>query len=440
MFYLAALIYTISVYGSMAMMSIAAGIVFLVFIVELTKEAYEKKFTLLSLLKKLLFNSKLFYPTFFLSLACIWSLVWAKLSNLNYYGVTPKITFLSDIAKLWHLWFSFVLSAVMLKLSKENFYKILKIWLFSSLFIAVFGLFQHYFPIVKPMVLPHIYEPEFKELKKKFYGFLFGSYHVTGLSGFHLSFISIFIFPTTTWFNLVFLRVKNFGFTKKNILIVFICILFFIVNILTFSKIAFVTTALVLALVGFLALNKKQKIILISLIFLFLLGFTQTSVFKLRVKSADTIYVRFAVWQANFDMIKKFPWFGVGWHHNSELSKAYYEANSSDNQIRPFVSHAHNNILDQWSSTGTLGLIFFLWWNFTLVFISLKLLKKFKNYNLGLTYLYKVFVISFLVAFLGFHIQGLTQTNFWDSKCMHQLSWVTAFILALNYKFSTDEV
>ncbi|MBU6376699.1 MAG: hypothetical protein KGQ59_11925, partial [Bdellovibrionales bacterium] len=36
---------------------------------------------------------------------------------------------------------------------------------------------------------------------------------------------------------------------------------------------------------------------------------------------------------------------------------------------------------------------------------------------------------AWLAAFIVFHLNGLTQVNFWEGKVQHQLFWVVAWVL-----------
>jgi len=119
------------------------------------------------------------------------------------------------------------------------------------------------------------------------------------------------------------------------------------------------------------------------------------------------------VWSANIEMIKQFPVFGVGWHHNSELSHAFYTSKG----IKGFESHGHNNFIDQWATTGLFGLLSYLWWCLAIVVMSFKIYRA--NHDL----LWRSLGLGFVGGWFCLHLNGLTQANFWDAKVLHQ-NWV----------------
>ncbi len=416
-------LYAILVYGSMAMMSIGAGIVGAVFLWALIL----KKITIKDAFRK----QKLYLPTLFLTAACVWSLMWASISGLELYGRHPDIHFIKDIAKLWHLWFPFLLFSMMQGLNEQKLTKLFRIWLGMGLVMAVVGIVQYYFPIYKPMILPHTtydtYDPGTGLL-----ALLKGRYHATGFAGFHLSFASIFAFPTGVWLAMTMLKMRRDGFTRNTKIMLLGCVLFLITNLLTYSK---TTWALIPAMIlGFILIGLKGKVRWISVAALAVLITiaVNTSEFRQRFEGRDSMFERVTLWEANLDMIKKFPLFGVGWHHNSDLSEAYYKEKKiigdSTNQQRPFISHAHNNFLDQLSSTGVVGFLMYLWWNAVVLVLSLRIYRAREVYS-GRNYIYRAFALGALGGWFCLHVGGMTQTNFWDAKVMHQMGFVVAMTL-----------
>ena len=418
-------LYAILVYGSMAMMSIGAGIVGCVFLWAL----FTHKITLKNALRK----QKLYLPTLFLSAACVWSLMWAMISGLELYGAQPDIHFLKDIAKLWHIWFPFLLFAMMESLDQEKLVKIFRIWLATGLLMAIFGIVQYYFPVYKPMILPHTtydtYDPG-----TGLVALLKGRYHATGFAGFHLSFATIFAFPTGVWLAMTMLKIRRDGFTRNTKIMVAGCFLFLITNILTYSR---TTWGLIpVMILGFILIGLKGKArwISVAVLSVLILIAVNTSEFRHRFEGRDSMFERVALWEANLDMIKKFPLFGVGWHHNSDFSEAYYKekniVSDSRNHDRPFISHAHNNFLDQLSSTGMVGFFAFLWWNAIVLVLSLRIYRAREVYS-GKNYIYRAFALGALGGWFCLHVGGMTQTNFWDAKVMHQMGFVVALTMRI---------
>ncbi|MFP5519901.1 MAG: O-antigen ligase family protein [Bdellovibrionia bacterium] len=131
---------------------------------------------------------------------------------------------------------------------------------------------------------------------------------------------------------------------------------------------------------------------------------------------------RLALWRANWEMVKDYPLFGTGWGQNKELLFAYYEKLGIVGI--DFKSHAHNQLLHFWASTGTVGLLIYLSF-FGLVLI--KLLKLFKTQSPWV----KTLAIALIAVNLEFLISGLTESNFERSRVRYilLLSWAATFYL-----------
>ncbi len=116
--------YTVCVYGPMAMMSIGAGVLagaWLLF--------WPKKAEMLEDLNRIR-RSPLFWPVIAVCVTCIWSLVWASVSGLEFYGSKPDIHWFKDTWKLWHIVFPLILFAVLRRLGASEFRKVGKVWCF----------------------------------------------------------------------------------------------------------------------------------------------------------------------------------------------------------------------------------------------------------------------------------------------------------------------
>ncbi len=418
--YYVLLIYTFSVYGPMAAMSIGAGVILAQFIYSYFSKHKLAHFKIAPVQYR--------NATFGLSIACIWSLVWAKTTALSFYGMVPRIDILRDSYKLWHIWFPFLLVSLLGAQSDKKQQKIIQVWLYCGLALAVFEMIQYHLPIYWPQRLPHLdYDTYVKPTGIK--ALFLGSYHATGLAGFHLSFASIFIFPTAVWFAWFAIKLRKEGWNQKTVFLALGCVLFFITNILTYSKTTWLVMPILVVSIAVVVLSQRLKVALVAAMIIFAVAGVQSSEFKLRFQGTDTIKERFEVWKANLEMVRQNPLFGVGWHQNSSLSEAYY----MHNKMHGFISHAHNNFLDQLASTGILGLGFYLFWNFLIIWFALDVYRKSK------TDLTRAFGLGCVFAWGSFHFFGLTQTNFWDAKVMHQMGWVIAmtFILHAGIKSST---
>jgi O-antigen ligase len=84
------------------------------------------------------------------------------------------------------------------------------------------------------------------------------------------------------------------------------------------------------------------------------------------------------------------------------------------------VGHAHNNFLEILGGTGLFGALAWLaWWAGVLVLAwRARKISEPTQFALGV-----------LAAFFVFHLNGLTQVNFWEAKVLHQLTFVIAWVL-----------
>ena len=135
-------------------------------------------------------------------------------------------------------------------------------------------------------------------------------------------------------------------------------------------------------------------------------------VISTRVRDSFSFTTRADLWRANFEFFVRRPFTGIGWHHNLQMSAAYFMVNGY--KAGTFVGHAHNLYLEIIASTGLFGLGGFIVW----IAVFLKNSRQ-TVWSLGLK-----------AAMLVFLINGITQVNFWESKVLHQLMWVSSLCLA----------
>lgn len=405
-------LYSVAVYCTMAVMSIGAAICFLVFVAtgwgELKVElgAYKK--------------TPLVLPTLALAVACFGSLIWAHFSGLEFLGVKPQVDLLRDNAKLWHLGFPFILAALIQKIKNSDVIRILSLWMAFAFISAVFGIVQHFVPLISPMEIPN----------------LAGRYHATGLSGFHLSFASILSFPMSVALVMVAVSSKRLGFSKSTLASVFVALVIVTASMLTFSRTAWVATPLTVLLICVIGFKGWPRRILIAFILGGSLFWIASQDFKLRFQNLESGSGRdrIELWEANWELLKAHPILGVGWHHNSDLSQVYFNEAAKRPGISGFKyrfsSHAHNNWIDQISSTGIVGFLAFFWFCSAIITMAYRLYYRVSagDHERGF---YRTVGLGFLAGWFCFHINGMTQSNFWDAKVLHQVGWVSAITLEL---------
>jgi O-antigen ligase len=112
---------------------------------------------------------------------------------------------------------------------------------------------------------------------------------------------------------------------------------------------------------------------------------------------------RVALWRGNFRIIQDHPIWGVGYQQNKNHLRKYYDEFGYPPGQR--ISHAHNQYLQNWGGTGTLGLLCYLAFLFFLLKPMIQSLKS----QSGLSKYFQLGLISALICFL---IGGLTEANF----------------------------
>lgn len=410
--YSVALAYTACVYGPMAAMSIGAGVVGAAWVVLRRGELHRDVMAFRS--------SPLFAPTLVFAFACLWSLVWASATGLAFMGKKPTIDWIGDSRKAWHLFFPLILAPMLATLTAARLRSVAKLWLGLGLASAVLGIVQYYVPLFNPDRLPHLDYATYSKSSGLLDVFR-GSYHATGMAGFHLSYAVIIAFPAAVSLAVLAVLYRREGVSRRTRVAALATILFFMANVFTYSKMAWAAMPLTVVLIALIGFRGRPRYAIFGLLAIFCAVWGSSSEFRLRFQGTDTIRDRVEVWSANIEMIKRFPVFGVGWHRNSELSRAYYE----NKGIKGFESHAHNNLIDQWATTGLFGLGAFLWWSVAIVFMSLRVYKS--NHDL----LWRSIGLGFVGGWFCLHLNGLTQANYWDAKVLHQIGWVTALTMEL---------
>jgi O-antigen ligase len=350
-----------------------------------------------------------FIVSSFLSIVCALSLLGGILFPLGYGGKFVEVHFLRDIAKIWYFFWPCLLVIGLKRLNSNQIQFVLNSWLFTFGLLSILGCFQYFYGWPRPQSIPG--EP--------------GRFHATLFLGHHLSVASIFIFPF-----FVALDLAWFGYLKKSIqpspsswiqwkhYLVFAIFGLFTL-ILTYSRTLWLALPLAISVWVLLSFPKKYQILGCGLLVLIGLAASQTPSVQRRLHTGIGIVTRENLWLANLEFLKKRPFTGAGWHHNQELSGYYLMDKFKTNDV--FSGHAHNNFLDLLGSQGILGT---LSWTVWCLFVFWLILKPLKNKDSNI-----LFARGLFCAWLVFHINGLTQVNFWEAKVEHQLAWVIAWTL-----------
>lgn len=127
-------------------------------------------------------------------------------------------------------------------------------------------------------------------------------------------------------------------------------------------------------------------------------------VFTKTVNETQSNDERMALWRGNWRIIQDFPWLGVGFQQNKYHLRRYYDEFGYPPGQRE--SHAHNQYLQMWGGTGTLGLLCFL------VFNRLLLQGALRGFRQATTSLDKGLALGLFAALVCFMVGALTESNF----------------------------
>jgi len=409
--YSTALVAALSAYAlfslfSMAAMSIGAAALIIVLVMIKTKQIRKD---LQSELNSAV-TRRYLQLSMILALTCILSLLVAKFWPLGFGGHFVEVRFFRDIAKLWYLFWPILLVIGLRKLSRQEQGIVLKSWLTGFALLSVIGLFQYFTGWPRPQVIPGS-EPDVR-------------YHVTLFLGHHLSVASILIFPFFAVMDLAFdgFAARD-GLTRRSVplfpkgILALIGLIGLVALFLTYSRMLWI--ALPVGLFVWLGwrLTGRARWVTIILCALILGGAVQLPSIQTRIRAGIGITERFELWKANTEFLKIRPLTGAGWRHNEELAGFYLSSKSSG--ARVFSGHAHNNFIDMLGGTGILGTLAWIAWCLGAVWLAFA----------GRHYRFQSFWRGLVCAWLVFHLNGLTQVNFWEAKVQHQLAWVLAWSL-----------
>jgi O-antigen ligase len=387
-------IYGILSLGSMATMSI--GAIILIFAILFTSNSSQD---LKKEIKKEFKNShsKLyFWTSLCLALTCALSLIIAFLFPLGYGGNFVQVHFFPDMAKAWYLFWPLLLVIGLRRLEPQAKRFVFQSWMITYGILAFYGIFQFF-----------VGWPRFQRIPGEAHHF-----HATLFFGHHLSTASILVFP-------FFTSLDQWNISSKRGRVLFLLAALFgaITLYLSYSRMLWVALPIGVFCWCLWVLPKKWKLPALLGLLLILLGVSLYPPIQTRMKDGIGIGQRKDLWLANLEFFKQRPLTGAGWHHNLELSGYYLMEKSHSSSV--FSGHAHNNFLDMLGGTGLLGTLSWLAWCGGVLWIL------FRTKNSSFPY----FAHGLICAWLVFHLNGLTQVNFWEAKVQHQMAWVIAWSL-----------
>lgn len=333
--------------------------------------------------------------------ACAASLLAAIVFPLSYDGKGPDISFLRDMAKCWYLFLPILLLPGITALDQSERRLVLRAWLIAFGVLSVVGVVQYFFGWPRPQAIPT----------------LPGRFHATVFLGHHLSVASIFVFPF--FFALDLLGRREESLLPKWTLGAIVAV-GGLTLLLGYSRTLWFALPAGLVVWGILRLPKKYALGIGAFLFALGIGASFHPVVRDRFGDRYGLVTRVELWKANFEFFKARPLTGTGWHHNLELS-GYYFHEKNPSQTDFFSGHAHNNFIEMLGGTGALGLGAWLAWCIFVAWISWP-----TSRGRASTYQAPLGILS---AWVAFHVNGLTQVNFWESKVLHQMLWAITWCL-----------
>lgn len=327
-----------------------------------------------------------------------------------------EVSFARDLLKSWYLALPIFLVVILRKLGNEGIRKVITVWLTGMALLSIVGVIQHYTGLPRTQILPMTFDPIL--------------FHATLFLGHHLSVASIWIFPTFVALDLA-LRKDGPAWVKmsRSRLWVFGC-LGLSTLFLTYSRMAWLSLPFGLLVLVFSLLPFKRA--LSTCLGLFLMGAValqmpavqsrfQLPRLRYDLRGLMGVVERQRLWSAHSYFFTQRPLTGVGWLKGSHMVNSYYTDVLKVPSWKHFmVGHAHNNLLEMLSGTGLLGASAWLLWVLLPFAILIRLVRRRIPMSGGL-----------LAAWAMFHLNGLTQVNFWEGKVLHQIMWMMALVLFL---------
>ncbi|CCU81050.1 hypothetical protein HSACCH_02543 [Halanaerobium saccharolyticum subsp. saccharolyticum DSM 6643] len=262
------------------------------------------------------------------------------------------------------------------------------------------------------------------------YQYYFLDYARIKAFSFSLTFGNLIAVMVTTMIIYIFWSDLN----KRTKIILFLINFIFVLNLI-FSKsrgawLAFIVGIFVLGLI------KSRKLIVLFLVFLTILFLVMPPQYTNRFKSSfDISYdfeenssnaYRIAMWKTAIDIIKDNPVIGLGYdNYRTPLSDKY-----KVDEIKPKgYIHVHNTFLQFGSEIGLFGLFSFLY----LMYFTLKKVIIFYKEESKINV--KIFHLSTIIMIVIYLVQGLTQYNFGKTEPL-SFFWV---VIALSIVLKNSE-
>lgn len=210
---------------------------------------------------------------------------------------------------------------------------------------------------------------------------------------------------------LVFVHWFYFNRNEK-ILVVSTALTLALLTLLTMTRGVWIGSAVAIITCLFIwnfkrAIQVTSVFVLVGVVLFFSSQRVQERVFSKTYDETSSNDVRRALWKANWRMVQDYPILGVGHGQNKNHLRKYYDELGYPKDM--LISHAHNQYLQVWAGTGTLGFICYLVFLFYIFKTAWRGYKNALQENKGL-------MLGLISALLCFVIGALTEANFNISK------------------------
>lgn len=288
-----------------------------------------------------------------------------------------------------------------------------------TLLVGIYSFFQHFMHL-------DLFRPDGKKTFYYVSHMKQMGYVVVGTFNHHLTFSNVYLFFAT-----LFLSISIFHFPKK-LYFVPLSLLLYLLVFWTYSRISWVAIPLTMVPLCY----KKSKVLLISVavifVGLFMLAYFNDAglrekirYFTLDIGCTEKCNLRSRFWKTNLQMFFDHPFFGIGFNQNERHCQEYMDKIFPD-RINNYYGHAHSTPLQFLSTTGLFGI-------FAYIFFWVSI---FREMSRGFFTNHRTFewwiLLGIFSAFIGFHIQGITQYNFGDAEVLHNVMFFLAVSMVLS--------
>lgn len=220
------------------------------------------------------------------------------------------------------------------------------------------------------------------------------------------------IAPLFCLFTIISITGWKYQHGAERVLISTVAVTSGVLTILSLTRGVWIGSSIALVICLLLWNIKRGALILIVLAVLssamvFSSSRMQDRLFSKTYEETSSNDVRKSLWKANLRMVQDHPILGVGHNQNRYHLRKYYDELGYPPEM--LISHAHNQYLQVWAGTGTLGLLCYIYFLFSIFKTAWSGYKNASSENKGL-------MLGLIAALLCFVIGALTEANFNISK------------------------